>query len=298
MRLAARLPCLVACLVWLFQLGGWSPAWGQTASAPPPLMLARGYAPGIHLPDYWVSEKLDGVRGHWTGSQLLSRGGIAIAAPAWFTAGWPAVPMDGELWGGRGQFAATVSTVRREVPDDAAWRQIRFMLFDLPAHGGPFDERVAAMLALVETTGQAWLQAVPQRRVPNDKALQVLLKQTEKLGGEGLMLHRGAALYQAGRSNDILKLKRHEDAEAEVLAHLPGRGKHTGGVGALQVQTPDGRRFRLGSGLSDAERREPPPVGTWVTYRYRGLNQSGLPRFATYLRVRGDMGLNGPPAPR
>lgn len=292
----ARRPALVVCLALLLPWAGGPLARAQTA--PPALMLARSHAPGIHLPDYWVSEKLDGVRGHWTGSQLLSRGGTVIAAPAWFTAGWPAVPMDGELWAGRGRFADAVSTVRREVPDDGAWRQIRFMLFDLPAHGGPFDERVQAMQALTAAVGQAWLQPVPQRRVASDKALQALLRQTETAGGEGLMLHRGAALYQAGRSPDILKLKSHDDAEAQVLGFEAGKGKYQGLVGALLVQTPDGRRFKLGSGLSEAERRDPPPVGSWVTYRYRGLNDSGLPRFATFLRVRSDMDLNGPAPPR
>ncbi len=286
----ARRTFLAAGLLW----GGvW--ALAQTPAPPPALMLAGSYKAGVHLPDYWVSEKLDGVRGHWTGSQLLTRGGQPIAAPAWFTSGWPDIPMDGELWAGRGRFSETVSTVRRETPDDTAWRQLRFMVFDLPGHGGSFDERVAAMAVMGVPP---WLQPVPQRRVDNEKALKSLLRQTERQGGEGLMLHRGAARYQAGRSNDILKLKTHEDAEAQVLGVEPGKGKYLGMAGALLVQTPQGQRFKLGSGLSDAQRRDPPPPGTWVTYRYRGLNDSGVPRFATFVRVREDMALNGPPAPR
>jgi len=284
-------------LAGLLLVLGWSAA--QTPTAPPALMLAGSFKAGIHLPDYWVSEKLDGVRGHWTGNQLLTRGGQTIAAPTWFTAGWPAFAMDGELWAGRGRFSETVSTVRRERPDDDAWRHIRFMVFDLPAHAGNFDARVVAMNALPTS---ASLQVVPQRRVNSEKALMALLRQTERQGGEGLMLHRGAAHYQAGRSNDILKLKSHEDAEAQVLGWEPGKGKYEGMVGALLVQTSQGQRFKLGSGLTDAQRRDPPPPGTWVTYRYRGINESGVPRFATFLRIREDMALNGPrtaaPSPR
>ena len=271
----------------------------QTPSPPqaqPALMLAKSYATGVHLPDYWISEKLDGVRGHWTGSQLITRGGLTIAVPDWFTADWPAVPMDGELWMGRGRFAETVSIVRRSTPDDAAWRQLRFMVFDLPGHGGTFDERVTAIQALTGRLNAPWLQAVPQQRVSNEKALMALLRQTERQGGEGMMLHRGAAYHQAGRSNDVLKLKTHEDAEAQVVGWVPGKGKYQGMVGALLVQTPQGLRFKLGSGLSDAQRRNPPPLGAWVTYRYRGFNASGVPRFGTFLRVREDMALNGPPA--
>jgi DNA ligase-1 len=57
-------------------------------------------------------------------------------------------------------------------------------------------------------------------------------------------------------------------------------------TGALLVQMTSGQRFVLGSGLSDALRRDPPPVGAWVTYRYRERTPSGLPRFASFVRVR------------
>lgn len=109
------------------------PGWAAVGTAPA-LMLAAVYRPGVPLADYWVSEKYDGVRGYWDGRQLLTRGGEVIAAPAWFTQGWPAEPMDGELWAGRGRFAQAASTVRRQVPDDEAWRAMRFMVFDLPAN--------------------------------------------------------------------------------------------------------------------------------------------------------------------
>ena len=38
-------------------------------------MLAKIYADNIDVTQYWVSEKLDGVRAHWDGKQLISRGG-------------------------------------------------------------------------------------------------------------------------------------------------------------------------------------------------------------------------------
>ena len=263
-------------------------AWAQRAAAPPPaLLLAGRYRPGIALADYWVSEKYDGVRGHWDGRQLRTRGGAPIAAPAWFTAGWPATPLDGELWAGRGGFEQAQSTVARQQPDDADWRRLRYMVFDLPAAPGAFDERLPALRAAVAAIGQPWVVAVPQRRVASDAELQALLASVVRGGGEGLMLHRGASLYRAGRGDDLLKLKPFDDAEARVLAHLAGRGKHAGRLGALWVETPEGQRFALGTGFSDAQRATPPPVGSWVTYRYRGLHEgSGLPRFASFLRVR------------
>lgn len=269
-----------------------TPAVGGADRAAPALSLANVYHPGINLSAYWVSEKLDGVRGYWDGRQLLTRGGTVIRAPAWFTEGWPAEPLDGELWAGRATFEATVSIVRQQVPDDNAWRKIRFMVFDLPAHPGLFNDRLTRYRRLVSSMAKPWVKAVPQARVQNHAALRSLLAEVENDGGEGLMLHRGEALYQATRSDDLLKVKTHEDAEARVIGHVPGRGKHSGRMGALWVQTADGRRFRIGSGFSDAQRQHPPPVGVWVTYRYRGLHDSGLPRFATFLRVRSDADLN------
>ena len=255
----------------------------------PALLLAGRYRPGIELRDWWVSEKYDGVRAHWDGRQLRTRGGERIAAPAWFTAGWPALPMDGELWAGRGRFEHAQSAAAREQPDDAQWRALRYMVFDLPAHPGSFDERLAALRAAVSALDHTWIQAVPQRKVAGDAELQALLREVVRGGGEGLMLHRGASLYRAGRGDDLLKLKTHDDAEARVIAHVPGKGKHAGRLGALMVETPEGRRFALGTGFTDAQRADPPPVGSWVTYRFRGLHEgSGLPRFASFLRVRSD----------
>ena len=263
-------------------------AQGAFADAPA-LLLAGRYRPGIDLRDWWVSEKYDGVRAHWDGRQLRTRGGERIAAPAWFTAGWPALPMDGELWAGRGRFEHAQSAAAREQPDDAQWRALRYMVFDLPAHPGSFDERLAALRAAVSALDHTWVQAVPQRKVAGDAELQALLREVVRGGGEGLMLHRGASLYRAGRGDDLLKLKTHDDAEARVIAHVPGKGKHAGRLGALMVETPEGRRFALGTGFTDAQRADPPPVGSWVTYRFRGLHEgSGLPRFASFLRVRSD----------
>ena len=266
---------------------------GHTGIAKPPLMLANVYHSGVALADYWVSEKYDGVRGFWDGEKLLTRGGQNINAPAWFTANWPATPMDGELSAGRGQFQKAVSTVRQQTPDDAAWRGIAFMVFDLPAHPGPFTERLSTLNSMVAKLAVPWVQAVPQTKATSHAALQSQLKQITKAGAEGLMLHRGSSLYKAVRSDDLLKVKTHDDAEAKVIAHIAGKGKYAGRLGALLVEMPAvsgtvARRFKLGTGFTDAQRLNPPALGSQVTYRYRGLNDSGIPRFASFMRLRED----------
>jgi DNA ligase-1 len=261
-------------------------AQGAARAEPPALMLANSYSVGeVRVADYWVSEKYDGIRAYWTGTSLLTRTGNVIRPPAWFTARWPSTPLDGELWMGRGRFEALVSTVRDQSPDEAAWRQVRFMAFDLPTHPGGFTERASALSALLAVANVAWLSAVEQLRMPDEPALLARLAELTSDGAEGLMLHRADALYRAERSDDLLKLKRYEDAEARVIARLPGQGKHAGMMGALEVETREGVRFRLGTGFTDQERRAPPPVGAWVTYGYHGLTERGVPRFARFLRV-------------
>jgi DNA ligase-1 len=236
-----------------------------------------------------VSEKYDGVRGYWDGQTLRTRSGAVIGAPAWFTAHWPSTPMDGELWAGRGQFELASGTIRQQPPDDAAWRHIRYMVFDLPGHPGTFDQRIPALQQLIARIDSPWVLAVRQVKLTDEAALQRRLDEVVRAGGEGLVLHRGASIYRAGRSDDLLKFKPYEDAEAEVVAHLPGRGKYAGMMGALLVKLPDGTRFRIGTGFTDAQRRDPPPVGSVITFRYQGTTGGGKPRFARFMRVREEL---------
>ena len=267
-----------------------APALGASrAASPPALMLADVYRQGVVLDDYWVSEKYDGVRGYWDGAALWTRGGERVVAPAWFTAPLPRVPLDGELWAGRGRFALAVSTVRSQAPNDLAWHEMRFMVFDLPRQPGDFTTRLAALRKLLPIVGAPWVVPVAQERATTHEALRALMDKTVKMGGEGLMLHRGASLYRGERNADLLKVKPYDDAEARVVAHLEGKGRHAGRLGALLVERPDGQRFRLGGGFTDAQRDDPPPVGSWVTYRYNGTHPGGLPRFARFLRVREDV---------
>jgi DNA ligase 1 len=258
----------------------------DASPAKPGLMLANVYREGVDLADYWVSEKLDGVRAYWDGERLISRGGHLIRAPGWFTAGFPRIPLDGELWMGRGRFERLSGTVRRQEPDSEAWREVRFMVLDLPAMAAPFDVRLAELRRLLAESPSAAIVQVEQTRVTDHAALMARLDALVAAGAEGLMLHRDSSLYRAGRSDDLLKVKPHFDAEARVIAHIPGKGKYEGMLGALLVEEAEGRRFRLGTGFSDAERRSPPPIGSLVTFTYRDRTEAGIPRFASFLRVR------------
>ena len=267
------------------------PAFAASAgeAGAPPLLLANVYREDVALDRYWVSEKLDGVRAYWDGERLRSRKGNPINAPPWFVAHFPRVPLDGELWMGRGAFERLSGAVRRQRPDDAQWREIRFMVFDLPSSPATFDRRLQRLRKMFETVASPYVALVEQFRVSGRAELMERLERVVAGGGEGLMLHKGSSLYAAGRSDDLLKLKKHEDAEAVVIGHLPGKGRLTGLLGALLVETPEGLRFRLGTGFSDEERRNPPPLGATVTYRHHGRTRNGVPRFASFLRIRDEI---------
>lgn len=257
----------------------------RAAASSPALPLLGVWPDGLDPAAFLVSEKYDGVRGVWDGTTLRHRSGRPVSAPRWFTAPLPKTPLDGELWLGRGRFDELSGTVRREQPVDAEWRQLRYMVFELPAAPDSFAKRARRIEAIVRQNGSPHLVAVDQSPIADHAALQQRLASTVAGGGEGLVLHRADAAYATGRSDAILKLKPTLDTEAVVVAHHAGRGKYAGLLGALEVRTPAGRHFLIGSGLSDALRRDPPPVGSVVTYRYRDLTSTGLPRFASFLRV-------------
>ena len=260
-------------------------AKAKAASAADSVLLAKTAPASIDPAGYLVSEKLDGVRALWDGKALRFRSGRPIAAPAWFTAKLPTTPLDGELWIARGQFDALSGTVRKVKPVDAEWQKVNYMVFELPAGSGDFKDRALSLDSIVNTAAWPQLQAIEQTAIANRATLQAKLDDVVQGGGEGLMLHLASAPVATGRSDALLKLKPVQDAEATVVGHIAGKGKYARMTGALDVKTTDGQRFKIGTGLSDAQRKHPPAIGSTVTYTYRDLTSSGKPRFASFLRV-------------
>jgi len=254
----------------------------------PDLMLANVYHQGLDLNNYWVSEKYDGVRALWDGKRFISRGGNIYHAPSWFIEDFPQQRLDGELWIARQTFELLVSTVRDKTPDHKAWRKVKFMVFDMPDIAESFDERILILTKLLTQLDIPWLQAVEQIKLKNHKELMEHLNSLTNLGAEGLMLHKGSSLYRAKRSGDLLKVKPYEDAEAVVINHIAGKGKYKDMLGALRVELEDGAIFKIGSGFSDDERRNPPKIGAVITFQFQGRTKNGIPRFATFLRERLD----------
>jgi len=270
--------CLIACLLLVPAL----------AFSQPEVQLASSYSDDIQVDEYLISEKFDGIRAIWTGEKLMTRQGNPIHAPDWFIKPLPAVWLDGELWSKRNDFAYIMSTVRKNDPVDSEWQKIHYMVFDAPDKEKtmPFYQRYERYAHLVKNMNVPHVQAVAQFSVADNHALTTILDSYVEQGAEGLMLHRKQALFESGRTDNLLKLKPYMDAEAKVITILNGAGKYESMMGSILVETPSGIRFKIGSGFSDEERRNPPKPGDQVTYKYHGYTERGIPRFASFLRVR------------
>ena len=259
----------------------------------PPVLLAQKWEPHIDVTGWWLSEKLDGVRAYWDGARFLSRLGNEFLAPPWFVESLPETPLDGELWVGRGQFQKTVSIVRRG-DRSKLWRDVSFLVFDAPSHGGVFEERIAWVDEAFAEGAHPHAAAVDHAECEGIDHLRAELARIEGLGGEGVMARQPGSIYVAGRSHTLLKVKSFLDCEAVVVGHVAGKGRHKVRLGALEAALPDGTRFSVGTGLSDREREDPPPIGQVITVRYQELSRDGVPRFPAYVGVRADVAITLP----
>ena len=257
------------------------------AASPPNIMLAETFDQSRieSIQQYWVSEKLDGVRARWDGNNLISRQGNHFKVPQWFLADFPTEPLDGELWIARNNFQELISIIKGD-DIDPNWHQVKFMVFDYPNKDLNFSQRLKHFSQLVRQSNSKYIEIIPQKRITDLEVLNKWLDQVIEEQGEGLMLHHENALYISGRSSHLLKVKRHDDGEATVIGYTQGKGKYKNAVGALVVKTDENIVFKLGTGLSDQERIKPPPIGSLVTYKFYGKTKSGKPRFASYLRIR------------
>ena len=251
------------------------------------VLLAKKFNASKHNVDGWrASEKLDGMRAFWTGSKLLSRNGKRITAPDWFTESLPQdAKLDGELFISRGQFQKTVSVCRKQVPVNSEWRQVKFMAFDLLTSGSPtFHQRYA----LLKRRKLPRHVRVVEHQETSTADVPALLQQYEALGAEGVMLRDPASQYERKRSSTLLKVKSFLDADATVIGHQPGTGKHRGRLGALLCVLRDQTKFRIGTGFTDQQRENPPAVGERVSFSFFELTDAGVPRFPSFLGVRCD----------
>jgi len=272
------------------------------AKKEPALLLANKWEEKIDPMGWWISEKLDGMRAYWDPIDgcLFSRLGNPISCPKELLAGLPQVALDGELFLGRGRFQELMSVVKNSANADRVdgpWKDVIYVVFDMPGHGGKFEERVDAMRAQLSSQlpvdTQRFAHFHPHKLCRSRAHLEEELKTVQAQGGEGLMLRRPGSLYEKGRSSSLLKVKTFQDDEAIVIGHEEGKGRNVGVMGALRCRNREGSVFSVGTGFDDAQRANPPKVGEIITYRFFELTKDNKPRFPSYVGIRPDADRTG-----
>jgi DNA ligase 1 len=258
-------------------------------------MLAKNMTELIDPSGWWASEKLDGVRSIFANGKFMSRNGKPFFAPQWFIDQMPkGVVLDGELYTKRGDFDNIMSIVSKKKPVDDEWKNIVYMVFDLPTIKEPFETRYPLLKNLVKSVNSRYLKLVVNQKMTNQKQVDGLLDSYVSKGAEGLMLRAPGSYYENKRSGNLLKLKKFEDQEAVVVGYEFGKGKYSDLMGALRVKWYSGKHkgveFNVGSGFTDEHRTKYKklfPKNSIVKVKYFSINEkSGKPRFPIYVGKR------------
>jgi DNA ligase-1 len=234
-----------------------------------------------NISGWMMSEKLDGIRAIWDGKHLYTKNGHLIHAPKYFTNGFPSFVLDGELWSKRGDFENIQSIVLDHTPSDK-WKVLTYNIFEVPFAKGDFLTR----LQQVKSYQSRYLKVIKQIKCRSKKDLINFLNDIEQKGGEGVVIKNPKPDYFTGRSSQILKVKSFWDMEGEVIGYNMGKGKYKNMLGSLKIKLKNGVIFNLGSGLDDKERKNPPPLGSLVTFKYYGYTKNKKPKFPVFMRKR------------
>lgn len=261
----------------------------QTKKPELKVLLAHNYHDSkVKDPKGWLmSEKYDGVRAYWDKTRFLSRQGNQFFAPQFILDLMPIdLVLDGELYGGRGTFQLTVGIVKSHNAHEE-WKKLRYLVFDAPELQVPCEKRFEILQNKFKD--HPFILVVRQETCQGSEHVQQELKRVEAQGGEGLMLRQPGSFYEGKRSKTLLKVKSFKDSDALVIGHEPGKGKQKNVVGSLRCKWKNGKEFNVGSGFTDAERADPPKIGSVIEFKYQELTDAGVPRFLVFKRTRPDL---------
>lgn len=242
---------------------------------------------------YLMSEKLDGIRGIWEAGKFKTRQDNPIHTPSYFTYNFPSFKLDGELWIARAKFDEVSALIRSDNLDSSLWKSVTYNVFDVPNACEEFkltpctlSNRLKVLERYLQQNPNPYIKIIKQIPIKDQEHLKEFYKDIVFNKGEGVVIRKDFAPYEKGRSKNALKLKPYEDAECKVIAYTEGKGKFQGKIGALLCQMPNDRVIKIGSGLKDKDRENPPEIGSIVTYKFNGLTKNFLPRFPVFLHIR------------
>eukprot|EP01027_Heterolobosea_sp_BB2_P001292 GEZU01001979.1.p1 GENE.GEZU01001979.1~~GEZU01001979.1.p1 ORF type:complete len:260 (+),score=26.90 GEZU01001979.1:184-963(+) len=230
-----------------------------------------------------MSEKLDGVRAYWDGKQLYSKSGKELHAPPEFTELLPkAHALDGELWGGRGQFQ-TIAKLGSSA-SHTAWPSVQYCVFDAPNVEGPYETRLEALrrdiIPSLSPCAQRRVRALETIRCEGREHLRTYLDQVVRGGGEGVMLREAGSIYQRGRSASLLKVKPRQDTEVRFLR----KSKTNWSLICEQING-----MHCVVSCDSQTYHHPPKEGAIITVTHDGYWKSGKLRYPYFLRERTDV---------
>ena len=249
-------------------------------SSTPKLLLLNTYK-DQDTTNWVMSEKLDGIRAYWNGKELLSRSGKKIHAPKWFTKDYPKFEIDGELWTKRGDFENISSIVRDKIPSQK-WSEVKHYIFEVPNTKGGLFQR----LEKVKPYENEYIKILPQVIIKNKEHQKNYFLDIIDNGGEGIVVRDPKSFYINKRTSKALKVKKFKDNECEIIGYTQGKGKYFDKVGAIICQLPNKITFKIGSGMNDKFRNNPPKIGSIITFKYQNMTKYNKPRFPIYLRIR------------
>lgn len=251
------------------------------------LQKARSYTGKEDIKGWAMSEKLDGIRGYWDGRRLLTRKGLPLHPPPWFIKNFPAFELDGELWSKQGDFEFIQSVVLDAEPGPG-WGKINYHIFEVPNQKGTFFHRLARAKEWFKSHPAPHVKVIRQTLIQDRSDLDRFFLEVTSRGGEGVIVKKPNIPYHTGRSAHVLKVKKARDMDGLVIGINEGNGKYENAMGSLTLKLENGVIFKLGTGFTDRVRNNSPAVGTIVTFKYHGFSKNGVPKFASFLRVRED----------
>ena len=272
---------------------------------------------------WYASEKYDGLRGLWTGKEMISRplkkgnslkGKIFNYCPEWFIKLLPpGISLDGEIWMGRGFFQEVsglsnlkLSGKRNKEEIDKIWEKVKYMVFDIPSEKNkPFIERTKILKKIIDDITIKYGPNCPivystLTYIDSEETLTKVYNDYTANGAEGIVIREPNSLYENKRSKLMLKMKICDDGEAIVVGYILGKGRLDGLLGSLKCKLKDGKTFNIGSGLNDIIRKEynnPEsiyyiPLDSIVNFSYMEKTKEGVPRHPIYRGIRTDVGVN------
>lgn len=255
-------------------------------------IIFKNFDSRIDISNYFVSEKFDGIRALWDGKNMFSKRGKIIAIPRCFAEKLAPLALqngefvEGELWIDYGDFEGISSVILRKNPSCEDFQKVKYLIFN--AHLGESSDFLANLTKIKNVLDSQNvpqnIQVIAQHKFATQKELDDFFNAVVAKGGEGVIVRDSQIAF---------KLKPQNDAECKIINFSRGKGRIADKVGAIICESLEdknsgikaGLRFKIGSGLSDKMRQNPPQIGTIITYKFSGVSKNGIPKHTRFLRI-------------